>query len=102
MKKLSPKPYDGHALVCRGKDCEKRGGGELAKSLRRELRKRGSPCRVTRTHCLGQCKRGCVVAFEGPKARWWGEASSDDAAEIAKKIDKRLRTAAGKREKTAA
>ena len=90
MKKLKPKPYDGHLLVCNGKHCCKRGGSELAKSLRRELRRRNVPCRVSRTQCLGQCKLSCVVAFEGPGARWWGNAAPDDAGTIAKKVAKKI------------
>lgn len=94
MKKLKPKPYEGHALVCTGKHCGKKGGADLAKALRRELRTCQVPCRVTRTTCLGQCKACCVVAFEGPKGRWWGKAGPDDAEKIARKIAKRLKKAA--------
>lgn len=93
MKKLEPKAYSGHVLVCEGKHCGRDGGRDLARALRRDLRQRGVRCRVSRTACLGQCKRSCVVAYEGPKGRWWGEATPDDAGRLGKKIAKRLRKA---------
>lgn len=90
MKKLEPKPIDAHVLVCQGKDCAKHGASDLAKGLRRALKKLDAPCRVIRTDCLDRCKHRCVVGYEGPQARWWGGAKPDDAKRLAEKIAKRV------------
>ncbi len=90
MKKLDPKPYRGHVFVCEGKDCAKHGARDLSKALRHELRARDADCRISRTACLGQCAKRCVVGFEGPGGRWWGGARPGDAPKLAKKIAKRL------------
>ena len=89
MKKLDPTPYDVHVFVCDGKDCAKAGAKDLAKGLRRSLRGRGVPHRVSRTACQDLCKHACVVGYEGPRGRWWGRAGPDDADKLAKKIAKR-------------
>ena len=90
MKKLEPKPIDAHVLVCQGKECAKHGASDLAKNLRRALKRADVPCRVIRTDCLDRCEHRCVVGYEGPRARWWVDADPDDAKRLAKKIAKRL------------
>lgn len=89
MKKLEPKPIGDPVLVCQGKDCAKHGASDLAKGLRRALRKLDVPCTVIRTDCLDQCEHRCVVGYEGPRARWWGGADPGDAQKLAEKIAKR-------------
>lgn len=92
MKRLEPRPYRSHVFICRGKSCLREGGDEVAGAFRAELRRLGArDVRVSRSFCLGQCSRSCVVAAEGPKkARWWGEVSPKDARKLARKLVKRL------------
>lgn len=93
MKRLEPKAYRLHVLICKGKDCTRQGADDVAKSFRRVLKQQGAKeVRLTRTYCLGQCKHACVIAAEGPKAkrRWWGSVTPDDAVKLAKKLLKKL------------
>jgi NADH:ubiquinone oxidoreductase subunit E len=86
VKKLEPKPYDVHVLVCEGKDCAKAGAKDLAKGVRKALHAEGVAVRVSRTACQDLCKHACVVGYEGPRGRWWGRAGPDDAGKLARKI----------------
>lgn len=92
MKKLKPKPYDAHVLVCHGSKCSKRGAPSVKSSLQKSLKAEGHAVRVSRTTCQGFCKHGCVVALEGKKAKpkWWGEVAPEDTDALRRKIVKRL------------
>ncbi|CAN5494450.1 hypothetical protein BH24DEI1_BH24DEI1_01050 [soil metagenome] len=97
MKKLEPRSYRVHVLICRGKSCREEGSEEVARALRGEVRRLGAhDIRISRSFCLGQCSRSCVVAAEGPKgARWWGEVSPKAARKLAAKLAKRAKGQGG-------
>lgn len=92
MKKLTPKPYDAHVLVCHGSKCSKNGAAKVKAGLQKTLKASGHAVRVSRTTCQGFCKYGCVVALEGKKTKpkWWGEISPEDSDALSRKIAKRL------------
>jgi len=92
MKKLKPKPYDAHVLVCHGSKCSKRGAPKVKAGLQKTLKSEGHVVRVSRTTCQGFCKHGCVVALEGKnvKPKWWGEVAPEETDALSRKIAKRL------------
>ena len=91
MKKLKPKRYDAHVLVCHGSKCSKQGATKLKADLQRDLKANGCAARVSRTTCQGLCKHGCVVGLEAKKALWWGRVDYEDIPKLSKKIIKQLR-----------
>jgi (2Fe-2S) ferredoxin len=64
--------YDAHVLVCSGGDCSKKGGKDLKKALKSELRAEGlnRDVRVDSVGCLGLCKHG-PNAVVYPEGTWY-------------------------------
>jgi (2Fe-2S) ferredoxin len=64
--------YDSHVLVCSGGDCSKKGGKDLKKALKSELRAEGlnRDVRVDSVGCLGLCKHG-PNAIVYPEGTWY-------------------------------
>ncbi len=94
VKKLEPNPYRVHVLICRGQSCLKSGSDAVAKAFRSEVKTLGAKgIRTSRSFCLGQCGKSCVVVAEGPKGkrRWWGKVNPKGARRVAKKLAKGLK-----------
>lgn len=74
-----PEDFSHYIFVCTGKDCRKRGGKDIAKALKQELRAAKSlrTTRVLRTRCTDNCKRAPVVAAM-PANRWVMAQSPED------------------------
>lgn len=72
-----------HLLVCEHKDCEKRGGRDVYKSLKNALKEEGLRERVliSRAGCLDQCDEGPVVVVY-PEGVWYGRVDGRGAREI--------------------
>jgi (2Fe-2S) ferredoxin len=72
-----------HVLVCEHKDCEKRGGRDVYKSLKGALKETGLRERVmvSRVGCFDQCDDGPVVVVY-PEGVWYGRVDERAAREI--------------------
>jgi len=73
-----------HVLACVHKDCEKRGGPEALKELKRALReagRRGSVL-VSKVECFDQCDDAPVMVVY-PEGVWYGRVDERAAREIA-------------------
>jgi len=87
LKEVRVRAYDTHVLFCCGGDCKKRGGKELRKALKGELRERGmlGEVRVDDVKCLGLCKHGPnVVVHDGsnPGGTWYMGLTEGDVPEL--------------------
>lgn len=75
--------HDAHVLLCKGGDCKKRGGKEVRKALKGELREAGmrGDVRVDSVECLGLCKHG-PNAVVYPGGTWYLGLRDDDVPEV--------------------
>ena len=75
-----------HVLVCVHKDCEKRGGPEALKELKRALREAGQRSRVmvSKVDCFDQCDDAPVMVVY-PEGVWYGRVDASCAREIAER-----------------
>lgn len=75
--------YASHVLLCRGKDCKRRGSGEVRKTLKDELRAAAlnRDVRVDAVDCLGLCKQG-PNAIVYPGGTWYLGLDERDVPEI--------------------
>jgi (2Fe-2S) ferredoxin len=75
-----------HVLVCVHKDCEKRGGPEAARELKRVLREAGRRGSVmfSKVDCFDQCDDAPVMVVY-PAGVWYGRVDERCAREIAEK-----------------
>ncbi len=78
------KKIETHVLVCVHKDCEKRGGAEALKELKRALKETGRRGRVmiSKVDCFDQCDDGPVMVVY-PEGVWYGRVDAACAREIA-------------------
>lgn len=75
-----------HVLVCVHKDCEKRGGPEALKELKRALREAGrrGSVMVSKVDCFDQCDDGPVMVVY-PEGVWYGRVDQRCARAIAER-----------------
>ena len=80
------KKIETHVLVCVHKDCEKRGGAEALKELKRALKETGRRGRVmlSKVDCFDQCDDGPVMVVY-PEGVWYGRVDASCAREIAER-----------------
>jgi (2Fe-2S) ferredoxin len=84
-KQAKVRDYDSHVLFCKGGDCKKRGGRDIKKAMKGELRSAGlhRDVRLDSVECLGLCKHG-PNAIVYPGGTWYLGLDEDDAREIAR------------------
>lgn len=85
--KAKVRDHESHVLFCSGGDCKKRGGKDVRKALKGELREKGmlGEVRVDDVKCLGLCKHGPnAVVYDGtnPKSTWYLGLTERDVPEI--------------------
>ena len=75
--------YDAHVLVCKGRDCKKRGSKAVRAALKEVLRTEGMKrdVRVDAVDCLGLCKHGPnLVVYPG--GTWYLGVVEQDVPQI--------------------
>jgi (2Fe-2S) ferredoxin len=85
--KAKVRDHASHVLFCSGGDCKKRGGKDVRKALKGELRDKGmlGEVRVDNVGCLGLCKHGPnAVVYDGtdPKSTWYLGLTERDVPEV--------------------
>lgn len=77
-----PEDFSTYVFVCTGKDCRRKGGKDIAKQLKGEVRaqKRARDTRVLQTRCTDNCKRAPVIAIM-PANAWVTRLSVDASVE---------------------
>ncbi|RAL24087.1 (2Fe-2S) ferredoxin domain-containing protein [Thermoflavimicrobium daqui] len=78
-----------HLLICNGGTCLKKGGEEVAKSIRAEIKKQemNRTIHTTITRCNGRCEDGCTVILY-PEGVWYKEMTPESGVELVKSLAK--------------
>ena len=84
-------PYRHHIFVCTNRrapddprgDCGSKGGDEVQKRFKEELKRRGlkGDVRANKAGCLDTCKLGVSVVVY-PEGIWYAHVTPDDVAEV--------------------
>lgn len=77
------KRLEKHLLVCEHKDCEKRGGRDVYKTLKGTIKESGrrESVMVSRVNCFDRCNDGPVVVVY-PEGIWYGGVDGRGARQI--------------------
>lgn len=78
-----------HIFICNGTSCLRKGGDQIAKTIREEIKKQqiDQHIHTTLTRCNGQCKNGPIV-IEYPQCNWYGHVDEEVATKLVTAIDK--------------
>lgn len=81
MKNRTPKNI---IYLCTGSKCEKKGGKDCYKKLKRLIKKEGDKetIEVIRTACTDRCERAPVLAIQ-PANKWMLEYKQDEVLDAA-------------------
>ena len=81
MSKL--KKIGAHVLVCKHKTCQRQGGKDAARALKRAIKAQhlGGRVMVSKVNCLDQCGRGPVMVVY-PDGVWYGGVDEEAARRV--------------------
>lgn len=76
-----------HILICNGATCLRKGGDQVAITIREEIKKHNIEKQIhtTLTRCNGQCKNGPIV-IEYPQGNWYGHVDDEVAIHLVTSI----------------